>query len=123
LADLQASIPQRVNEAVDERVNALMPTVVQSVVDYLTAGGKGPAPMINACGSNSFNVAPRGEGGGPEILVTPATNSEGDREGSPSVTRTTPAAVPSTRAELDALTVINRASQPSAPYLLHRRPL
>ena len=79
LASLEASIPQRVNDAVTEqlhqavanKVNALMPTVVQSVVDYITSGAKGPAPMISAGGSNSFMVAPRGEGGAPKILVTP----------------------------------------------------
>jgi len=132
LADLQASIPQRVDAAVEEKlgqavankVNALMPTVVQSVVDYFASGGKGPAPMISLGGSNSYNVAPRDEGaqdeGSPRedarlILVTPAANNAGAREdslamgvaSSPSVTCTTPSPGPSTLAELDALTVIN----------------
>jgi hypothetical protein len=125
LADLKESMPRLVDDTVANRVNELLPSVMQSISAYFAGGQKGPLPMISLGGSNSHNVAPPAGSArpppagsaprenAPVILVTPAASNAGGREDSPAVPPSspsvtcTPAPGPSTLAELDALTVIN----------------
>ena len=120
LDTLEASIPHRVGDTVVNKVNELMPTVMQSLAAYFAGGQQGPVPMISLGGSNSHNMAPRDESAprenAPAVnnFVTPAVSNPRAREDSPLVAAAsspsvtcTPIPGPSTLAELDALTVIN----------------
>ena len=131
LADLEATVDQRVEAAVESKVkatvqsrvddalatrfNEMMPNVVQSLANYFKNNQEGPIPVISLGGSNSDNLPPTtGAQGAPILLVTPPVGNAGPREhssaaggaSSPSIT-CTPDLGPSTRAELDALKVIN----------------
>ena len=120
LDTLEASIPQRVDDAVAKRVNELMPTVIESLAAYFAGDQQGPVPVISLGGSNSHNMAPREESAPRENapvvtnFVTPAVSNPRAREDSPLVAVASSPSVtcmpipgPSTLAELDALTVMN----------------
>ena len=86
LDNLEASIPQRVDDAMANRVNELMPTVLPSLVTYFAGGQKGPLPMISLGSSNSHNMEPRVESAprenAPTVnnLVTPTVSNACARE-------------------------------------------
>jgi hypothetical protein len=101
------------------RVNEIIPDLVLSMKNYFAGGQKGPMPVISLGASNSDNRPPTRHAQCTPNLVTPPAGNVGAREDSPdlggpstspSVT-CTPGLGPSTRAELDALTVINLVSQ------------
>ena len=97
--------------------------------------------MISLAGSNSRAAtqldggAPGGPGpNAPVVLVTPEANNAGARDDSPSMaaasspsvttTQAAPVAIPSPLEDLDALTVITRASKSlEQVHLLHLGPL
>ena len=130
VADLEANIDQRVEAAVQSRVeaavatkiddevasrvNSLVPSFVESIKQYFKDGQEGPLPLINLGGSTSDNLPPTTGAQGAPILVTPPVGNAGPREHSPAAggasspsINCTPDLGPSTRAELDALEVIN----------------
>jgi hypothetical protein len=114
-----AEVASKVDDALANRVNEIIPDLVLSMKNYFDAGGKGPMPVISLGASNSDNRPPTRHAQCTPNLVTPPAGNVGAREDSPdlggpstspSVT-CTPGLGPSTRAELDALTVINLVSQ------------
>jgi hypothetical protein len=116
---VSAEVATRVDDALANRVNEIIPDLVLSMKNYFDAGGKGPMPVISLGASNSDNRPPTRHAQCTPNLVTPPAGNVGAREDSPdlggpstspSVT-CTPGLGPSTRAELDALTVINLVSQ------------
>jgi hypothetical protein len=117
---VSAEVASKVDDAVATRVNEIIPDLVLSMKNYFAGGQKGPMPVISLGASNSDNRPPTRHAQCTPNLVTPPAGNVGAREHSsdlagghstsPSVT-CTPGLGPSTRAELDALTVINLVSQ------------
>ena len=115
-SQVNATFQERVNDAVASTVNTIMPDMVQSIKNFFANGQIGPVPVISLDGSNSDNRPPTTHAQGALIkLVTPPAGNAGAREDSPAVggaasspsVTCTPGLGPSTRAELDALEVIN----------------
>jgi hypothetical protein len=117
---VSAAVASKVDDAVATRVNEIIPDLVLSMKNYFAGGQKGPMPVISLGASNSDNRPPTRHAQCTPNLVTPPAGNVGAREHSsdlagghstsPSVT-CTPGLGPSTRAKLDALTVINLVSQ------------
>jgi hypothetical protein len=116
---VSAKVASKVDDALANRVNEIIPDLVLSMKNYFAGGQKGPMPVISLGASNSDNRPPTRHAQCTPNLVTPPAGNVGAREDSPdlgghstspSVT-CTPGLGPSTRAELDALTVINLVSQ------------
>ena len=119
LADLEESIPRRVEDQLAIKLNEIWPTMMESMSAYIAGGRQGPVPMFSLGGSNSINVSPPSAppSAPHQQFVTPdpaaAANNAAPREespafagSSPSVT-CTPTLGPSPLAELEALTVTN----------------
>ena len=114
-SQVDATFQERVNDAVASTVNTIMLDMVQSIKNFFANGQIGPVPVISLDGSNSENRPPTTHAQGALKLVTPPAGNAGAREDSPTVgvaasspsVTCTPGLGPSTRAELDALEVIN----------------
>jgi hypothetical protein len=110
---VSAEVASKVDDAVATRVNEIIPDLVLSMKNYFAGGQKGPMPVISLGASNSDNRPPTIHAQcTPNLVCAREDSAAMGGASSPSVT-CTPGLGPSTRAELDALTVINLASQAS----------
>jgi hypothetical protein len=110
---VSAAVASKVDDAVATRVNEIIPDLVLSMKNYFAGGQKGPMPVISLGASNSDNRPPTIHAQcTPNLVCAREDSAAMGGASSPSVT-CTPGLGPSTRAELDALTVINLASQAS----------
>ena len=98
LDDIKTNMPMWLDDAVQMKLNKILPSMMDAQLRWLASNRTGPKPVISLGASNM--MPPQDENA---ILETPAAdNARADSGSSPSVT-CTPAHVPSTRAELDAL--------------------
>jgi hypothetical protein len=131
---MKVNMPGLIQDEVAKMVNAILPTMVQSIMNWIDGGRQGPFNMISLGASNSNNVAPDQNA---PIMENPAANPNSGREDAPAANNAhgredssavtvpcsspsiscTPIRGPSTLAELDAITVIKRhkAQQVTSP--------
>ena len=116
LATVKDNIPVQVQDTVAKTINAILPTLCETIGNWFEGGRQGPFPMISLGSSNSINVQPVVQNAAtntnldhmPSTNPTPAPSQVGNvPRSSPSIT-CTPAAVRglSPLEELNALTVI-----------------
>lgn len=114
-AEVENKVQSRVDDALTNRFNEIFPTVVSSLQDYFRNNQEGTILVISLGSSHSNNQPPTTRAQGAPILVTPPIGNAGAREhspamaggtSSPSVT-CTPCLGPTARSVLDNLKVIN----------------
>jgi hypothetical protein len=86
---MEQRIDEKVNAKLAERMNALWPTMVDTVAGYIAGGRQGPIPTISLHASNSTNGASQAEVVPPMFVTLPAGNA-GVRDDSPVVAASSP---------------------------------
>ena len=116
LATVKDNIPVQVQDTVAKTINAILPTLCETIRNWFEGGRQGPFPMISLGSSNSINVQPvvQNAAANTNLEHTPSANPTRAPSQVGSVPRSspsincTPTAVrgPSPLEDLNALTVI-----------------